>query len=331
MLQPMKEINEQSHDEWSPCPIWIYRRKDSVRSIVQRGCDAYMFTDMEKKIAVRAVSADLGIASINSITVIDLSRGAAASERSVSRHRYTDMHLPESPVDDSSFSFSCASMTLSAFKRGNRRRLLITAPFLHLPSGEEGFKADITMTAEEEDQCSASLLHPEGSRGFSYRVDYLPLRAEGTLFIGDTISGLSEGSLASMSWYRSSGTFRSQQILRASSFGCTDGRKWGFSVSSGNAKENAIIIDGKAYQIGECIFSQHDGEWIIKSADGRFEAMMEASALEHTHGDMRLLKGECLDAFGLFSGYCRIPDGNTLGFSGAYGFARMLRGQALHG
>ena len=73
------EIKENTPEGWSRHPVWQYQKKDQGKAIVRRGYDTWTFADFDKGILVSTVSADIGIAGIQSISYMDYERAAALS------------------------------------------------------------------------------------------------------------------------------------------------------------------------------------------------------------------------------------------------------------
>ena len=312
-------------ESWSRHPIWEYQAKDHGRHVHQRGSDIYLITDIARKLSIRIAFADLGLIGMHSIAVIDYRRKQAAIEKTHSRPT-AKTALPSSSTCDSSLTYFDSSMTISLLKRGQRRRIIFAAPHLKLPSGETGIKADATLIHAEGDESLSTLVRRGDGKGFAYTTRYMPLKAEGTLFIGDRIEALSPGSLGAVTWLRGRGPVRTE-LVEAIASGSDDGIEWGLSLSGTNPLFNAVIVDGRLSRYGRCRI-EGDGERIlIEEESGRIKLEMTAEAATETKEDLRIFKGEILEVYGLMDGFIILDDGRRIDVHEACATVRRGKGQ----
>ena len=197
-------IDENSAEGWHKHPLWCIPSKDSGKPVSMRGADICTFSDKEKQMLVSITFADFGIASFHSISFADYKRNKAVSVRSFKRPSTKASRLSDSAVSDCSLTYYDNDLTISILKRKEHRHILMTAPELMLPSGEQGFKADITLTEIPGDESLSALIRNK-EKGYIYTTRYIPLSVSGTVFIGDRIEKLSKNSTAGFTWTRSKG------------------------------------------------------------------------------------------------------------------------------
>ncbi len=314
------EIKENTPEGWSRHPVWQYQKKDQGKAIVRRGYDTWTFADFDKGILVSTVSADIGIAGIHSISYMDYERKQAVSVNSLTRKI---SQLPRSSEEDSNITYFDSSLMVAMMKRGERRRLLITAPYLALPSGEEGFKADITLTHRAEDESLSSLA--SNGKGFMYKTRYVPLKTEGTIFRGDSIETISARSLGAVTWSRSRGTV-SSKFSELTAFGSAGGRNFGIAVSGTSSLQNAILIDGRVIKISGCnFFFPHDymsSSWHIEDSDEIISIDLNPVAFISQREKILSSKGEGIEIYGTITGTFKI-DGTELRIEKSYGSVKM--------
>ena len=320
-------ITESTEDGWRPYPAWEFPQRRDMRAIMRRGCDICTFTDHEKGFMASVSFADLGIVGIHTLIFADLRRGMTAASEAISRASSISSGAADSPSDDSYHTFSDSSMTMTLIKRGTEWRLLVSAPYLRLPSGEEGFKADITLSRAENAPCSASVSRLESGKGIAYSACSLPLRASGTLFIGDTITPLDEGSLGAVRWLRTRGTLSGR--ASAALFCGRDGMiPWGITLSEASPVQNAAIYGERAMKLGSVSFRNENGAWSVIEENGRLQLTLGFPAVHHTKGSRKFLSGEATEVYGLWDGFLILDDGRKVMISGAAGSLAMAEGKA---
>ena len=319
-------IDETSAEGWYKHPLWCIPSKDSGKPVSMRGADICTFSDKEKQMLVSITFADFGIASFHSISFADYKRNKAVSVRSFKRPSTKTSRLSDSAVSDCSLTYYDNDLTISILKRKEHRHILMTAPELMLPSGEQGFKADITLTEIPEDESLSALIRNK-EKGYIYTTRYIPLSVSGTVFIGDRIEKLSKNSTAGFTWTRSKG-LGTENILDIIAFDNNeDGTRWGLSLSEASELRNAIIINGQLFKLGKCLITRPDDgiseKWHIEDESHSLVLDMKPSSNLHYRENLQPFKGETSEIFGIFRGSFRMPDGRKLVINESYGSAKM--------
>ena len=320
-------ITESTEDGWRPYPAWEFPQRRDMRNIIRRGCDICTFTDHEKGLTASVSFVDLGIMGIHTIIFADLRRGKIAAAESISRTSDASSGAEDSPSGDSYHTFSDSSMTMTLIKRSTGWRLLVSAPYLRLPSGEEGFKADVTLTSTPDAPCSASVSRLASCKGIAYSACSLPLRSSGTLFMGDTISSMSEGSLGGVRWLRTRGTL-SGRASAAMIYGWDGVIPWGITLSEALPVQNAAIYGERAMKLGNVSFSNENGIWKITEERGRLLLTLPCPSMHQTKGGRKFLSGEATEIYGLWDGFMILDDGMKVMISGAAGSLAIAEGKS---
>ena len=321
-------IDENTAEGWSRHPVWEFTEREHSRNISRRGAEIYTFADMKKNMMVSATYADFGISGLHSITYVDFSLGKAVSAHSLKKNPGKISRLPASSEEDSSITYYDSEKTISMLKRGNRRRLLLTAPYLDLPSGEKGFKADITLHHASGEECFSSLIRHE-NKGISYTTRYVPLMTEGMLFRGDKIEELSPGSIAGVTWSRSRGQGKNE-LIDISALGSDGENSWGIALSPSSELRNAVIINGTLCKLGPCTLTapvNGSGSWSIRDDEGRLMLEMIPAAELHYRETLRPLRGESIEIFGLFRGRLTRDNGSVFEFGETLGSLKRAIGR----
>ncbi len=133
--------------------------------------------DAERNAAIQASIFESRLRGFYSILYADLERGKCSEELRCSRA----LGRSSFSSDDYDICFYSERMTIAFVKRGHLVQMLITAPFLSLPSGEIGLKADFTFS-EETPLKGLRKLDDEDGLWFAGRISGC-MKGKGTLFI----------------------------------------------------------------------------------------------------------------------------------------------------
>ncbi len=284
----------------------LWQRRNSSAS------DIYYFTDPEKGFTVRAEYSESKLRTANSISFIDYRRHETATEKSSCRIKLSSPAMPESPDIESGITYSDSRMTMTFVRRDIRRLLLITAPYLRLPSGETGLKCDITL--QEEDNLKNKVHETED--GTEKSAVIIPMEAEGRIFTGDRIEALGIDSTGLFEWRRTYGKGAALKSLTAAAISSEQPLPLGILMNENGI--SSIRKEGGVREYGKCSFTFPDdplsAEWQIKEENGKMQFRMSPCAL--------LCTGNGDEVYGVFSG--TIADGSMeTEIKEAYGFIRM--------
>ena len=137
----LKADRTLSEEGWAKSALWSYSRKEAKASGL-READSYIVIDPERSFIMLIDFTSNGMKASHRIIYVDTQRGEAAEVLSSKVSLSKSSPLPEDPTSDSEISFADHAMTLAAVKRGKKRQLLITAPYLELPDGKSGLKVN---------------------------------------------------------------------------------------------------------------------------------------------------------------------------------------------
>ena len=126
---------------WARYPYWEYNRKKAGLRVALKEWDSYTITDEGKGFSFQIIYSDLGYSGIFSIAFFDHIRKKASEVHGIKLFP-KQRTLSENPGADSAVTYADSSMTIAFVRKGLKHQILITAPYLMLPDGSTGFKAD---------------------------------------------------------------------------------------------------------------------------------------------------------------------------------------------
>ena len=285
-----------------------------------RGADIYTFLDPEKKLLVSTIFADLGIAGLHSITIFDALLEKVSSHHNLKYKSEKVSKLSASYADDSSLTYYDSEMTISMLKRSGQRRLLITAPKILLPSGETGFKADITIHDDALQPFVFSSQEEDG-KSLAYTAKYMGMPSEGTLFIGDRILKTGADSATSFTWMRGT-TQKSINLTEINAMG----NGWAASLSAADSRRNIASIGGHLIQLGKCTVTETDNGYHIEEESGRLTMDTETVNVLRYRENLRPLRGEGSEIHSFFRGFISLGE-EIINLESGYGSVREAQGK----
>lgn len=309
-------ITENTVEGWSWHPVWEYDRKEQTNPLTRWNSDIVSFTDEERALSVTATCADLGFFSVHSISCIDWKREKAVTVRSIDRNVQKRMHSL-SPAEDSSLTYFNQQMTISLLRRGEKHRVLLTAPDMVLPSGEVGLKADITLYHTHEDKCFCNLLTEKDSKSFTYAAKYTPLKASGILFIEDSITPLSSNSFGTVTWARNRGNFLTG-ILEVN----ITSRELAVLISGISDTPNAAYCKGSFVKLGHVSIRENGDKFIIEEDGRKSHVTLTPITRVRMRENLRPVKGEITEIWARASGEMEI-NGEMIALDQAYSSIRI--------
>ena len=299
LLKADKTLTEEG---WARAALWDYSRKEA-KSPYLRENDGYLVADRQGGFMMLFEFAAAGMKARHRITYVDIARGECAevesSKVSVLRHGT----LPEDILSDSEMTYADQAMTMAAVKRGSKRQLLITAPYLDLPGDITGLKAHIELENGNDETISAASAEKDDGTRWCLRSIESPLAAEGIMFVGHKPVMLSPSASGAF-WYSRSKLQRS--IVGAMILGD------GWSLCAGEDRYiNSITYRGCIDKLGSMIFSRTADRWIASEENSRVEIEARPIATAGSEGNAR----EFIKCAGSFT----LSDGQRIAFSDALG------------
>ena len=258
---PLLNADRTLSDEgWARSCLWTYSRKEA-RTQGLRESDSYFIADKERGFIMLFDFAVNGLKANNKIIFVDTSTGRYAYVLSGKVILRKQSPLPENVDTDSEITFAEYSSTMAAVKRGTKRQLLITAPYIELPDGKVGLKAHIELDRKGHESISAAFAEKDDRTKWALRTIESPLSAEGIIFAGHNPIMLSPSATAAFSYYRS-------RLSRTTTSAMIIGDRW--SITAGEDRYmNAITYDGRIEKLGSMLFTRMGDRWIASEENSR--------------------------------------------------------------
>ena len=264
---------------------------------LRQSWNIYIFEDPESGMAVEALFASYGMIRSFAIFAADYSRmetrGVSALSAKPSAHMLSDR-------EDGHCCFYNDEMTMSFIRRGKRHRLLLTAPFLTLPSGRTGLKADILFIEEE-----GGMGFDDSSNQMQSRIAG-PMKAEGTIFIEHQRHDLHSGKGHIFSGCARIASPSSWSGAWASGDGI-------MLLISGN--KGTIITDEGAIALDDAVLA--DGT--LRDSGGIMNISYETAGTVRSTGRLIMPRLSVTHSSALFSGTVKLPSGRTILLSRIHG------------
>ena len=298
----LKADRTLSEEGWAKSALWSYSRKEAKASGL-READSYIVIDPERSFIMLIDFTSNGMKASHRIIYVDTQRGEAAEVLSSKVSLSKSSPLPEDPTSDSEISFADHAMTLAAVKRGKKRQLLITAPYLELPDGKSGLKAHIELLSKNDEMISAAFAAEKDRTKWGLRSIESPMEAEGIMFIGHKPVMLSPSASGAFCYTRS-------KLPRPVTAATIIGNGW--SINAGEDRYiNSITIEGRIDKLGSMLFSRMPDKWIVSEENSRVEIEAGIIAVIDSPG----IKREFIRCSGSFAR----ENGDTVVFSDALG------------
>ena len=267
---------------------------------LRQGWNIYAFDDMAAGLSVEASFIDMGLKKGFSLVVTDLARKEAAVLYASPAKPMEAM--PSSP-GDAAFGFYNDEMTLSFSRRGSRHRLLFTAPYLRLPSGEKGIKGDMLFLAGGESACHEA--QADSRHGIRMTASG-PMPAEGVLFIEHMRRDIREAK-ADMSW--GSGRFTAFPAWSCAYASWLDGDVPAMLLICGS--RGYISYGGEKAALGGIVMA--DGS--LRDSTGALSLAYSAAAPAR----IAMHRSSFIREAAAFSGIIRLPSGKEARLDGTNG------------
>ena len=309
----------------------VYSRKAVKAPAVRiKEWDYYLVSN--SRCALALTVADNGYMGLDSVSFIDFENLWQHTMSPMSILPLGRRHLPE----------SSSSGDVQVSGRG------YSISFRHIVGGRKlrfemsGFSAGMPISGEivltDEPAESIVMCTPFRKRAhFYYNQKINCMRASGSVTVrGRSYDFSSADSFAVLDWGRGVWPYHETWYWGSAS-GEADGVPFGFNIGYGfgdtsAATENAVFYDGKLHKLSRVSFNipRSAGEldymapWTFTSDDNRFDMdfkpILDRSALM----DVRLLKSEQHQVFGLFTGSAVLDNGKRIKIRGFPGFAERV-------
>jgi hypothetical protein len=201
---------------------------------------------------------------------------------------------------------------------GKTRRLVMTA------SGKKE-RTDIDLTLDNNPGNEKMVIvtpFPGKTSQFylNYKENYWG--AAGHARVGDIALDFDKSATALLDWGRGVWPF-TQEWFWGSCTAFLGGKHFGFNIGWGfgdlsNATENMFFYEDRAYKLGTLKVERDPANylapWRFSSDDGCFDARMIPFFDNYTETKILFINTSCHQVYGLFSGWAKLPGGQTLNF-----------------
>ena len=308
----------------------VYRRKDiKVSPMRIKEWDYYLVSN--GRFALALTVADNGYMGMDSISLIDLENGWEKTTSPMSIMPMGKIGMPESSVaGDVHHAGKNHSITYK--NHGDGRRTLIAQMKNFGPAGSLYARVELLDEPEE----SMVICTPFDKAGhFYYNQKINCMRAKGEIvYDNKTYVFDPEDSFAVLDWGRGVWTYHNTWYWGSASYH-VNGVPFGWNIGYGfgdcsAASENMLFYNGKAHKLSQVKFNIPGDEkdflspWTFTSDDGRFEMDFVPQLDRASCTDVKLIKSDQHQVFGLFTGKAVLDDGTVIEVKDFPGFAEKV-------
>lgn len=308
----------------------VYRRNDIKAGKLRiKEWDYYLISN--GRFALALTVDDNGYMGLDSISLLDLENRWEITKSPMCFMPLGKLRMPEtSTVGDVSH---CSRKHSISYKNdGSGRRFLSAQMDDFGPEG--GITAEIELFDEPEE--SMVICTPFDKPGhFYYNQKINCMRARGTVRYGgrDYVFDPCE-SFAVLDWGRGVWTYHNTWYWGSASYHI-NGVPFGWNIGYGfgdtsAASENMLFYNGKAHKLSQVKFNIPGDEkdflspWSFTSDDGRFEMDFVPVLDRASCTDVKLIKSDQHQVFGLFTGKAVLDDGSVINVKDFPGFAEKV-------
>ena len=334
IIKPLDLLDENGllvEPGWAKKLFWKYDRS-KIKAGWHRikEWDYYYILDDKQKIGIGVTMSDLGILGAMAIAWFDFETNTVTQYDTMSIFPKGKTGFPPDS-GDGTISYKDKKLSITYEYKLPQRKITINAPKFTLPTGEIGFKADITLYQEPDmDSMVIATDWKENRKAFYYNQKINCMPAEGTITIGDKKFQFSKDtSFGGLDWGRGRWTYKNRWYW-ASASGKHNGIPIGWNLGYGfsdrtPASENMIFYNNKAHKLEDVTFSfdpeDYMKPWKITSNNGRFEMDFTPAIDRYGKTNLLLLKSMQHQVFGHFSGYFILDNGKKIEIQNFLGFA----------
>lgn len=284
------------------------------------------------RFAVALTVADNGYMGMDSVSFLDLENLWQQTVSPMSVMPLGRRAMPESSAaGDVSVSGRGYEISFRHIVGGRKLSFSVDNFYGSLP-----IRGDIVLTDEPEE--SIVMCTPFRKRAhFYYNQKINCMRASGSVTVrGRQYSFEPDTAFAVLDWGRGVWTYKNTWYWGSAS-GKLDGVRFGWNIGYGfgdtsAATENCLFYAGRLHKLDRVNFNiprRFGGEdylspWTFTSSDGRFEMDFAPVMDRASCTDVKLLKSDQHQVFGLFSGTAVLDDGTKLRVRGFPGFAEKV-------
>ena len=314
---------------WARSLLPVYRRADIKAGAMRiKEWDYYLITDGH--IGLALTIADNGYMGLDSVSFLDFD---GKWEKTSSRMRALPLgrtQLPESSAEGAT-EISKGGYALAFYHEDGARMLSF-----HMDKflDKEPIEGIVKLTDEPEE--SMVIATPFDKPGhFYYNQKINCMRAEGWIELGSRRYELTKDKFfAVLDWGRGVWTYHNTWYWGSASYH-VGGVPFGWNIGYGfgdcsAATENMLFYNGRAHKLSRVQFNIPGGErdfmspWTFTSDDGRFEMDFTPVLDRAACTDVKLIKSDQHQVFGMFTGRAVLDDGTIVEVKDFPGFAEKV-------
>lgn len=308
----------------------VYRREDIKASPLRiKEWDYYLINNGRYALALTVD--DNGYMGLDSISLLDFETGEQITKSPMSFMPLGKLHMPPSSKQGD-VAHGGKKHHISYQNPGDGSRTLTAWMDDFGPKGR--LEARVELFDEPEE--SMVICTPFEKHGhFYYNQKINCMRARGYVNYGGRRYDFDpEDSFAVLDWGRGVWTYHNTWYWGSASY-VHEGEKLGWNLGYGfgdcsAATENMVFYKGKAHKLGHVKFNIPAAEtdflspWTFTSDDGRFEMDFKPIMDRAACTDVKLIKSDQHQVFGLFTGTIVLDDGSKLQVKDFPGFAEKV-------
>ena len=309
----------------------VYRRKDIKASALRiKEWDYYCVNN--GRFALCLTIADNGYMGLDSISLLDFEAGWEITNSPMSVMPLGKVGLPESSAVGN-VCHGNKKYSISFENDGSGRRILTASMENFGPEG--ALVASVELFDEPEE--SMVICTPFNKPAhFYYNQKINCMRAKGEVRYGGKLYRFEpEDSFAVLDWGRGVWTYHNTWYWGSASYKLENGESFGWNIGYGfgdcsAASENMLFYKGKAHKLSQVKFHIPGDEkdflapWTFTSDDGRFEMDFSPVMDRASCTDVKLIKSDQHQVFGLFTGKAVLDDGTVIEVRDFPGFAEKV-------
>lgn len=307
----------------------IYRRADIKAPKMRiKEWDYYLINNGRYALALTVD--DNGYMGLDSISLLDFETGLQITKSPMCFMPLGKVGMPESSVTGD-VHHAGRNYSITFKNDGSGTRTLIAQMKDFGPAGS--LYAKIELFDEPED--SMVICTPFDKPGhFYYNQKINCMRARGeVIYDGRSYVFDPEDSFGVLDWGRGVWTYHNTWYWGSASYHI-DGVPFGWNIGYGfgdcsAATENMLFYNGKAHKLDKLSFNIPNGNdfmspWTFSSNDGRFEMDFVPVMDRASCTDIKLIKSDQHQVFGLFTGKAVLDDGRIIEIKDFPGFAEQV-------
>lgn len=283
------------------------------------------------RFALALTVADNGYMGLDSISLLDFESGMQITKSPMSFMPLGKTGMPESSAAGN-VHHGGRGYGISFINHGGGRRTLIAQMRSFGPGGSLYAKIELSDEPEESMVICTPFQKP-GHFYFNQKINCM--RAEGEISYGGRAYRFApENSFAVLDWGRGVWTYHNTWYWGSASYH-VGGVPFGWNIGYGfgdtsAASENMLFYGGKAHKLEQVLFHIPGDEkdflspWVFSSSNGRFEMDFRPLMDRASCTDVKLIKSDQHQVFGLFTGKAVLDDGQVIEVKGFPGFAEKV-------